>query len=195
MKQYPCRGRNRSAITGPELSADHPRRLRRRTTAAVLHPDDCVSGWKLTKSLRGIAVNDPDPSTYQSRGGPYTIEAVDPQACQALDRVIADLDGLAKDLLGIRDTAHHVDERINWKARRRPIVKSGGMIIGNFESGPPPTFISTAVDLSSTKKSDTTVPGYDARVELSQETINSYQRQILAVFGALPWDGPPPDFG
>lgn len=85
---------------------------------------------------------------------------------------------------------HHVDERLNWLAKGRPIRQQGAMTLGMFERGQVLSVVHTVIDDGAKPKGkDEPYQGYDARIELSKDNLERYRASVVEVFAVLPWDG------
>lgn len=149
----------------------------------------------ITKSLLDLSAYDLEYPSGKKISGPHTLKALNFDLWGLIQTAYLDLDAASVDLKGIRDTAHHVDERLNGKAgtKRKNIQSDEAINIGCFVRGEALTMQSTAVLNRSPLETIDTIPCYIARVELSKTALREHSEKIRKVFSCFPYTEPLPD--
>ncbi len=151
----------------------------------------------IAKSLRNISAYAVEAPSGNRISGPHTLESLNPDLVKAIRAACNDLDIAFKDVKGIRDTAHHADERIDRKARFGKVAKDikcdGPICIGTFAGGEVLSIHSTAVVRGSPEETNDSIPGYLAVFELSKKSLDTHAEMIRKVFSCLPYAEPLPN--
>ena len=147
----------------------------------------------ITNSLLKLSADDIEYPSGRKIGGPYQLKELNPTLWSSMDEACSALADAAKDLKGIRDTAHHVDERLNGMAGKKRIVRNQAIMIGCFNRGEDQTLTMESTAVLPNSATTTTILGYLARVELSPLTLKKHAQQIRQVFSTLPWAAPLPE--
>ena len=158
--------------------------------AAVDHLHIAVN---ITTSLSKIEGDDIEYPSGNRLGGPYCLEQLNTALGRRVDSACTSLKESGRNIKMLRDTAHHIKERLNGKAKEKQIVGVQFIQIGNFVRDDALFIESTAANFDSADRTPTTVPGCVARVELSQHAFSHVAKRIGSVFATLPWDGPLPE--